>query len=117
MLNVFVPTIFCILWHIFMLNVANYDFSFLFSCINLWGIFPGPIESVAKGRGRLTLCGPNGGTLTQVEGMMNWVIMSGRGVLYLDEGERPHNQNQGFPLLYLKKQSFGHAKESVLKTF
>lgn len=50
MLNVFVPTIFCILWYIFLLNVANYVFTFIFSCINLWGIILAPTQGVGKGR-------------------------------------------------------------------
>ena len=61
-INVFVLAIFCILWYIFLLNVANYAFTFLFNCINLRGIVPGPTQGV--GKGRLTLCGPNGGMWT-----------------------------------------------------
>lgn len=52
MLNVFVPAIFCILWYIFLLNVTNYAFNFLFSCIHLWGIIPSPAQGVDKGRGK-----------------------------------------------------------------
>lgn len=52
MLNVFVPTIFFILWYIFLLNVANYAFTFLFSSINLRGIVPSPTQGVGKGKGK-----------------------------------------------------------------
>ena len=38
-LNAFVSVIFCILWYNFLLNVANYAFSFSFSCINLCASF------------------------------------------------------------------------------
>ncbi len=34
---------------------------------------------------------------TQVGGIMNGVIMSGRGVRCVDKGVRSQNQNQGFP--------------------
>lgn len=63
-LNVFVPTIFYILWYNFLLNVANYIFSFIFLCINLWALFQVQPKVWAKGRGWLTLCGPNGGMWT-----------------------------------------------------
>ena len=52
MLNVFVLGIFCILWYIFLLNVANYAFTFLFSCINLRGIILGLTQGVGKGKGK-----------------------------------------------------------------
>jgi len=47
----------------------------------------------ARRRGRLTLCGPNGGMWTQVGRMMNGVIMNRRGVIYVDEGAGSRNQN------------------------
>ena len=50
-LNVFVPTIFCILGYIFLLNVDNYAFTFLFSFINLWSIIASPTQDVGKGKG------------------------------------------------------------------
>ena len=89
----FVSTIFCILWYIFLLNVANYSFIFLFNYINLRGIISGPTQGVGKGKGRLTLCEPNGEMWTKVGKMMNEVIMKGREVIYVDEGARPRNQN------------------------
>jgi len=54
-------------------------FYFLFSCINLLGIVPGLTQGVEKGRGRLTLCGPNGHMWTRMGKMMNVVKMSGKG--------------------------------------
>jgi len=51
----------------------------------------------ARGRGKLTLCGPSGGMWTHVEEKMNGVIMSGKGAIYVDKGAGPHNQNQSFP--------------------
>jgi len=51
----------------------------------------------ARGRGELALCGPYRGMWTQMGEMMNGVIMSGKGVIYVDEGAGPCNQNQGFP--------------------
>jgi len=50
----------------------------------------------AKGRGKLTLCGPNEEMCTQAGEMMNGVIMNGKMVIYVDKGVGPHNQNQGF---------------------
>lgn len=49
-----------------------------------------------KGRGKLTLCGPNGE-------MMNGPIMRERGVIYVDEGAGPRNQNQAFPCSTIPK--------------
>ena len=50
-LNVFVSTIFCIFGYFFLLNLTNYVFTFLFSCINLWGVIPDLIQGVGKGKG------------------------------------------------------------------
>ena len=65
--------------------------TFYFNCFNLWGIIPGPTQDVDKGRPRLTLCGTSGGMQTHVREMMNGVIMSGRRVIYVDEGVGPGN--------------------------
>ena len=51
---------------------------------------------MGKGKGRITLCGPSGGMWTQVGEMMNGVVMNGRGLIYVDEGAGPRNQNRGF---------------------
>ena len=47
---------------------------------------------------------------TQVGEMMNGVIMSGNGAIYVDEGAGPHNQNQGFPRNTIPKSKWS-AKE------
>ena len=96
-LNVCVPTIFCIVQYIFLLNVANYAFTFSFSGINLRGIVPSSTQGVGKGKGKLTLCGPSGEMWTQVGKMMNGVMINEREVIYVDGGAGPHNQNRGFP--------------------
>ena len=57
-LNFHVPTIFCILWYISCCKWPNYAFNFIFSCINLWGSIVGSTQSMDKGRGSLSLCGP-----------------------------------------------------------
>jgi len=49
----FVPAIFCIVWYIFLLNVAKYAFVFLFGCINLPGIIPSLTQGVGKSKGRV----------------------------------------------------------------
>jgi len=103
MLNVFVSTIICILWHIFLLNVANYAFTF-FSVHQPLGHHSRPDPRCGKrGMGRLIVCGPNGQIVTQMGEMVNGVIMSGRGVVYMDEGVGPQNQNQGFPYSTIPK--------------
>jgi len=93
MLNAFAPTIFCILWYNFLLNVANYAFYFSFSCINLQASFQAWPKMWGKGRGWLTLCGPSGGMWTQVGGDMIGGVMSRRGVMYANWGAGPRNQN------------------------
>jgi len=46
-----------------------------------------------RGGERLTLFGASGGMWTQVREMINEVIMSGKGVIHVDEGVGPNNQN------------------------
>ena len=97
MLIFFVLIIFYILWYSFLLNVANYIFTFSFSCFNLRGIIPSLTQGGGKGIGRLTLCGPMGPMWNQMGETMNGSIMSGRGVIYMDKGARTRTQSQGFP--------------------
>ena len=93
----FVPTIFCILWYIFLLNVVIYAFAFIFSSFNLRGIIPSLTQGGGKGMGRLILCVPKEAMWTQVGEMMNGAIVNGRGVVYVDKGAGLRNQSQGFP--------------------
>ena len=91
-LNMYVPTIFCVLWYIFLLNVTKYAFFFL--AASTFGLHSRPSPKVwARGMGMLTLCGPSGGMWTQVGGEMIWGVMSGRGVIYVNREVGPRNQN------------------------
>ena len=96
-LNMFVPTIFCILWYIFLLNVAIYAFTFSFQLLQPPGHRSKPDPRWGQGNGRLTLCGSREAIWTQVGEMMNGGIVNGRGVVYVDKGTGPHNQSRGFP--------------------
>ena len=60
----------------FLLRVDKLCFFFSFSCINLRGIVLALTQSVDKGKGRLTPCGPNGQMWTRMGNMVNGVIMS-----------------------------------------
>ena len=53
---------------------------FFSACINLWGIVQGLTQGVGKWKGKANPI------WTQVGGMMNGLIMSGREVIYVDEG-------------------------------
>ena len=70
-----VPTIFCILWYIFLLNVAIYAFIFLFSCVNIWASFQAMTQYVGKGKGQTNPLWMQAGE------MMNGVIMNGKRVI------------------------------------
>ena len=96
MINVFVRTIFCILW-CFFCCMCPYVLLTFFLVASTFGLHSRPWPKVwARGRGERTVCGPNGGMWTQVGDMMNGVIMSGKGEIYVDERVGPHNQNHGF---------------------
>ena len=81
MLIMLLLAIFCILLYIFLLNGVIYACNFLFRYFNLWGIDQSLTQGGFKGMWRLTLCGPSEAMLAQVVDMMNWFVLSGRGVI------------------------------------
>ena len=93
----FVPTIFFILWYIFLLNVAIYAFTFLFQLLQPLGHHSRPDPRWGEGDREADPMWTHGAMWTQVGEMMNGGIMSGRGVIYADKGAGPQTQSRGFP--------------------
>ena len=89
----FVLAIFCILWYIFLLNVAKYAFTFHFSWINLWGIIPGLTHGVGKGKRRASPMWTQWRNVDLSGRDDEWGITDWKGVLYVDKGVGQLNQN------------------------
>jgi len=88
-LNVLVLAIFYILWYIFPLNVVNYDFIFIFSCMNLWGIVPSLTQDVGKGKGRYNPMWTQWRNATPGGRNDEWGDNEWKGGNICDEGARP----------------------------